>query len=131
MNWSLIFRLSLFGLFMAFATITIIPVRIEPICWAVIFLICAYIIAMRCKSKFFLHGLLVSLVNSVWITAAHFIFFDQYMNHHQNMATVNAQFPAGTNPRFLMLAFGPLYGAASGLLLGLLAFAGSRLVKRL
>jgi hypothetical protein len=71
LNWNLIFRLSLFGLAMAFATVYFKPSNIEPFCWLAIFIICAYLIAKNCTSKYFLHGLFVSLLNAVWITAAH------------------------------------------------------------
>jgi len=73
MNTKLIFQLSLFGLAMAIATVFWIPSNIEPIFWVVIFIICAYLIAKKSTGKYFLHGLLVSIVNSVWITAAHII----------------------------------------------------------
>ena len=68
MNRKLILQLSLFGLAMGIATVFVIPSNIEPIFWLVIFGICAYIIATRCSGRYFLHGLFVSLVNSVWIT---------------------------------------------------------------
>lgn len=51
MNWKLIFQLSLFGLAMAFATVTWIPSNIEPIFWLAIFIICAYLIATKCSAK--------------------------------------------------------------------------------
>jgi hypothetical protein len=78
MNKKLIFQLSLFGLAMAFAAVYFIPSDIEPLCWLVIFLVCAYIIAKKCSSKYFLHGLYVSLLNAVWITSIHILLFDTY-----------------------------------------------------
>ena len=82
MNWKLIFLLSLFGLAMGIATVFVIPSNLEPLFWLVIFVISAYIIAGRAPGKYFLHGLLVSIVNSVWITAAHVLLFDQYLATH-------------------------------------------------
>ena len=76
MDWKLIFQLSMFGLAIGIATVYVIPSSIEPIFWLIIFVICAVIIAKRRVGKPFLHGLLVSLVNSVWITAAHVLLFD-------------------------------------------------------
>ena len=69
MNWKLILLLSLFGLAMGIATVFFIPSNIEPVFWCIIFLICAWIIAKRARGHFFLHGLLVSIVNSVWIVS--------------------------------------------------------------
>ena len=71
MNWKLIFLLSLFGLFMAVATVYFIPSNIEPFCWLAIFLFCAYMIARNTATSRFLHGLCLGLANCVWITAAH------------------------------------------------------------
>ena len=65
LNFKLILALSMFGLAMSIATVFLIPSSVEPIFWLVIFLVCAYVIAKRAPSKFFLHGLLVSLANSV------------------------------------------------------------------
>jgi hypothetical protein len=128
MNWKLIFSLSLFGLAMAFATVFFIPSNIEPIFWLVIFIICAYIIAKKYTGKYFLHGFLVSLVNSVWITAVHVIFFGTYIANHPDMVSMTAQMPG--HPRLMMVIMGPLFGAAFGLILGLFAFIASKIVKK-
>lgn len=53
MNWNLVFGLSLFGLVMAFATVFVIPSKIELVFWLVIFLICAVLIARRLPSRQF------------------------------------------------------------------------------
>ena len=79
MNWKLILQLSLFGLGMAFATVFVIPSAVEPLCWLVIFPFCAYLVARRASGSYFLHGLLVGVLNSVWITAAHLLLFDRYL----------------------------------------------------
>jgi hypothetical protein len=129
MNWKLIFSLSLFGLFMALATVYFIPSDVEPFCWLIIFIICAYIIAKNCTSKYFLHGLLVSLVNSIWITAVHVILFDTYIAHHANEAAMMSKMPFPNHPRRMMLVIGPFIGLISGIVLGLFAYVASRIVK--
>lgn len=50
--------------------------------WLVIFLICAYVIAKRRPTGRFVHGLLLGLANSAWITAAHVLFLDRYLAGH-------------------------------------------------
>ncbi len=127
MNWKLIFLLSMFGLAMAIATVFAIPPKIEPLFWLAIFLVCAALIARRAPGKFFLHGLCVSLVNCLWITSAHVLFFDTYAaGHPEEMArSANAFLP----PRMLMLVIGPVIGIVSGLVLGLFAFVASKIVK--
>jgi hypothetical protein len=130
MNWSLIFKLSLFGLAMAFATVYFIPSNIEPFFWLLIFLVCAYLIAKNCSSKYFLHGLLVSIVNAVWITAAHIILFDRYISNHAKEAEMMKTMPMPNSPKLMMLMTGPVVGIASGLILGLFAFIAAKIMKR-
>jgi hypothetical protein len=129
MNWKFIFILSLFGLAMAVATVFFIPSTIEPIFWLVIFVICAYLIARNCSGKFFLHGFLVSLVNCVWITASHIIFFSIYIANHPKEAAMISKMPSPGSPRLMMLITGPVVGIVSGLILGLFAFFASKVFK--
>jgi uncharacterized protein YneF (UPF0154 family) len=130
MNWNLIFKLSLFGLVMAFATVYFIPSNIEPFCWLFIFIVCAYIIAKDCSSKYFLHGLLVGIANSVWITAAHILLFDKYISSHPNEAEMMTKMPMPGSPKLMMLLTGPIVGIISGLILGLFAFIASKIMKK-
>lgn len=130
MNWKLIFNLSLFGLCMGVATVFFIPSTIEPVCWLLIFIICAYVIAKRCFSKYFLHGFMVSILNAVWITAAHILLFDKYIANHPDETAMMSKMPLPDNPKLMMLLTGPLVGVVSGLILGLFAFVASKIVKR-
>ena len=131
-NWKLIFSLSIFGLAMAFATISIIPEKIEPVCWLIIFAICAYIVAKNVQGKYFFHGFLISIVNSVWITAAHVLSSATYIANHSNAAKMNASMPAmmQQHPRMAMLVMGLPFGIIFGLVLGLFCFIASKIVKK-
>ena len=126
MNWKLIFQLSVFGLIMAFATISLIPEKTEPAFWVVIFVFCAIVIARAAPGKYFLHGFCVSLVNCIWITGAHIFFYDSYVAHHADMASMYK----GIHPRAMMLVFGPAFGVAFGLVLGLFSFVASKLTDK-
>jgi hypothetical protein len=126
MNWKLIFGLSLFGLAMGIATVYAIPSNIGPLFWLVIFLICAAIIAIRATGKYFLHGLMVSIVNSVWITAAHVLLFDRYIASHAKEAAMMTSIPAP--PKLMMVVMGPIIGVVSGVVLGLFALVAHKLV---
>ncbi len=130
MNWKLIFYLSVFGLIMAFATISWVPQNIEPIFWLIIFIICAYWVAKKCSDKYFLNGFMISIINSIWITGAHIVFYASYMAHHPQMAHMESQMPMPEHPRLMMLITGPVFGAVSGLVLGLFSFIASKLVKK-
>jgi len=132
MNWKLILQLSLLGLVMAFGTVSIIPEKIEPACWLVIFFFCAYIIAKKCTEKYFLHGFVLSLFNCVWITVIHTSYYTTYILHHADMSPAQMHMPAPmlTHPRELMLITGPIFGVVSGLFQGLFAFIASKIVKK-
>jgi hypothetical protein len=133
MNWKLVFLLSLFGLAMGIATVSIIPSTVEPFCWLVIFLICAYLIARHAPGKFFFHGFMVSIVNSVWVTLAHASMFYTYAaNHPEYMQMVEGLPPTlAGHPRRLMFLIGPISGVIFGLILGLFSWLASRLVRRM
>jgi hypothetical protein len=132
MNWKLIFQLSVFGLIMAVATVSLIPQSIEPFFWLAILIISAWVIAKAAHGKYFLHGFLVCLVNCVWIIAAHTIFYDSYIAHHPDMANMNKSMPASlaTHPRLVLAITGPVFGILSGLVLGAFALIASKIIKK-
>jgi uncharacterized membrane protein len=129
MSWKLILGLSLFGLAMGFATVFALPPRNEPYAWIAIFVVCAYIIAKRAPSKYFLHGLCVSLMNSVWVTGAHVLLFDKYLAGHAREAMMAAKLAQIGTPKVVMAVTGPIVGLVSGIVLGLLAVILSKFVQ--
>ena len=129
MNWKLIFQLSIFGLAMGIATVFVIPSKIEPAFWLVIFLICAYLIAKRCRAWQFFHGLLLGLANSIWITAAHVMWFDTYIARHAQEAAMMQNSTLAASPKLMMVMVGPVVGLLSGVILGVFAFIAGKLIK--
>jgi hypothetical protein len=130
MNWKLIFGLSLFGLAMAIGSVYFIPEKYEWIFWLVIFLICAYLIAKHAPGKYFLHGLMVSIVNSIWITITHIAFYTTYVANHPSWLEMNAKMPLADHPKRMMAISGPVIGVISGIVLGLFAVIASKIVKK-
>jgi hypothetical protein len=130
MNGKLIFQLSLFGLAMAIATVYFIPSDIAPLFWLIIIIISAYLIAKNCTEKYFLHGLLVSILNSVWVTSIHIILIVPFMANNPREAEMMAKMPMPDSPRLMMLMTGPVVGVIFGIILGLFAFAASKIVKK-
>ncbi|HZS37837.1 MAG TPA: hypothetical protein VFF06_13460 [Polyangia bacterium] len=130
LDGKLIAALSLFGLAMGLATVFVIPSSVEPFCWLAIFVVCAYVIARRAPGRYFLHGFLVSLVNSVWVTAAHVTFFESYLARHPQEAAMMTRMPLPDSPRVMMLMTGPVVGVVSGLVLGLFAFVAGKITRR-
>lgn len=127
-NWKIILQLSLFGLVMAFGTVSLIPQKVEPVFWLVIFIFCAIVIAKVCTSNYFLHGFLVSMVNSVWITFVHAIFLTTYLAHHPGMEKLPELVP--THPRYNMMIWGPVFGIMFGLILGLFALIAGKISQK-
>ena len=125
MNWVLILGLSLFGLVMGVATVFVIPSTIEPAFWLAIFVISAVAIATRAPGRPFLHGLCVSLVNSVWITGVHVLLFRAYAARHGAEIAM-----MGSRPRLMLLLTGPIFGLVSGCVLGVFAIIAAKLLGR-
>jgi amino acid permease len=130
MNIRLMFQLSLIGLAMGLATVFWIPSSIEPIFWFMIFVICAYFIALKSSGKYFMSGFWVSIANCVWITSAHILFFQTYISSHPQEADMMTKMPLSDSPRLMMLITGPIIGIISGLVLGLFAFIASRILQK-
>jgi hypothetical protein len=129
MNWKIVFQLSIFGLIMAFATISLIPEKIEFVFWLFVFIFSAYVIAKVCRGKYFLHGFMVSIINCIWITGAHIIFYSTYIANHPGMAKMSHDHPfLPTHPRVAMLITGPFVGIICGIIIGLFAVIASKIV---
>jgi hypothetical protein len=132
MNWKLIFQLSIFGLIMAFGTVSLIPQNVEPAFWLVIFIFCAWVIAKACTGKYFLHGFFTGLVNCFWITAVHVAFFQKYIAGHKQMDSMITDMPASfsTHPRVAMAIAGLGFGILSAIILGLFSLVASKIAQK-
>jgi len=130
MNAKLILQLSLFGLAMGLGTVFFIPSAVEPICWLLVFIVCAYFIGKRAPRLHFLHGLLLGLANSVWVTASHILFVDRYLTTHAREAAMMASSPNFGSPRLMMLVVGPVVGIISGIVIGVLAWIAGKIFKQ-
>ena len=130
MNWKLILQLSLFGLAMGLATVFFISSTVEPVCWLVVFVVCAYVIARRAPGRPFLHGVAVGLANSVWVTAVHAILLNEYLARHAREAAMMSSMPMPDSPRLMMAMTGPIIGLVSGIVLGVFAVIATKLVKQ-
>ena len=115
---------------MAIGTVYFIPGNIELLIWLPIFLICAYVIGKKAPGKYFQHGFMVSLFNCVWITGAHILFSDTYLEGHREEAEMFSQGPMPTHPRLMMLLVGPVFGVIFGLVLGLFSFIAAKMMRK-
>jgi hypothetical protein len=131
MRWTLIFLLSLFGLAMAAVTVgAIVPSNVAQVLWLPIFLISAYVIAVRAGGRFFTHGLAVGIANSFWMTVIHGLFVETFMANNPQETAMLASMPMPHRPRLMMALVGPLVGVVSGAIIGILAALAARLFGR-
>lgn len=129
MSWKLVFALSLFGMAMGVATVYVVPSDREPLFWLGIFVVCAWLIAKRAPSKYFLHGMCTSLLNSVWITAAHVALFGKYVAGHAREVALSGPLTQQVGSvKIAMAVTGPVVGIVSGVVLGAIAWVLSKFV---
>ncbi|MEN0053696.1 MAG: hypothetical protein AAGC65_08505 [Mucilaginibacter sp.] len=129
MNLNLLIKLSLFGLVMGIATAFFIPSNIEGILWLIIFIVCAYLIAKNCSQMYLTNGFCLSLLNCVWIIAAHAVFYHYYEKGHAQEAAIYNGNPYKIAPQLAMAIMGIFTGIVSGLVQGIFAFIASKIVK--
>jgi hypothetical protein len=129
MNWKLIFVLSLFGLAMGVLTVFVIPSKVEPVFWLAIFCLSAFLIARDRATGHFVHGLMVGIVNSVWVTCTQIVLLHQYIAHHPKEVEMMKSMPFPDSPRVMMVLTGPMIGVISGCVLGLFAYVAGKFVK--
>jgi uncharacterized membrane protein YGL010W len=130
MNWRLILSLSAFGLIMGIASVLGWTKGIEGVLWGIIQLFCAVWIARRVAEKHFYHGLTVGLISGTVAPLIQFILFPIYVSNNPEFMESFTQAPAPVSPRYFPLVLAPLIGSASGLVLGLLAWAVGKIFKK-
>jgi thiamine transporter ThiT len=130
MNWKLIFALSLFGVVMALATTMGYIHELEMLLWLLIFILYAIIIVNNTTEKYFLHGLLISILNGVWIAVIHVLLFHTYKTHNPEVMANYKKMPHFAGSRAMILIYGPIIGAITGLVAGLFAFIAGKIMRK-
>ena len=130
MNWKLLFTLSLFGVAMGIASLFGLTGKLEPVLWLFIFILYAVGIAKRVQSKHFLHGLLVSVFNGLWIGVIHSAFSSTYFENNPDMLEGFQKLPQFVGPQVMMLVMGPLIGAATGVIAGLFTLIAAKMMVK-
>jgi hypothetical protein len=132
MNWKLIFLLSLAGLAMSYLTVSILNMNMENIAWGVIILFYGYMVARYCNEKYFLNGFMISIVNCVWVTGVHLLFFNEYIaNHAEMVKNMDLFHMNATQPKISMLLTGPVVGIVFGIVVGAVSWLFSKIVKKM
>lgn len=130
MNWRLLFFLSFCGLLMGTGTELFIPMKMQPFCWGAIFIICAIIIDLNCKKKFFLNGFFLGIFAWTWMTLILILFYHTKTAFSSDAKTINSQMPYPDFPRLMLLCCGVLLGITSGIIQGSLAFVSLKFLKQ-
>jgi hypothetical protein len=125
MSWKLVLALSLFGLSMGVATAFVIPSTIEPYAWLAIFGVSGYVIAKQAPGRYVLHGILVSILDAIWVTGAHVALYDKYVVVHRSIL---AMAPHLGSPPVTMAAAGAVVGIVGGIALGVFAWVSSKFI---
>jgi hypothetical protein len=133
MKLRLILQLSLIGLALALGDVFFIPASLSSILWLALYVFYAYAIARSCRTLRFAHGLLLGLVNSTWITAAHEVFVKRYLERHplelSMIDMVHSALHIKGSPRDIMSVTGPVSGLTVGCVIGVFAVVAGLMRK--
>lgn len=130
MNFKLLPGLSLFGLAMAYITISWDSPRLEQTIWLLITLLSAWLIAKYAERLYFLHGFLVNILNGIWTIYIHTRFLDSYLTHHPKEITLflNMQAQLKISISQAIALKESTVAVISGIVLGLISVAAARIM---
>jgi hypothetical protein len=132
MKWTLILRLSAIGLVLALGSIFFISPNLEPLLWLAVFLYYAYAIGNGTRTWRFLHGLLLGILNSVWVVLVHGAFLPRYLaGHPREIQMLDMVRSAGlpVAPGLIMSFTGVTVGALEGIMIGVFAIVAGMMAK--
>jgi cytochrome bd-type quinol oxidase subunit 1 len=132
MKWTLILRLSLIGLVLAVGSVYFISPNLEPLLWLGVFFYYAYGIGNGTRTLRFWHGLLLGILSSLWVVAAHEVFLTPYLaGHPREVAMIAMVHQAGlaASPRAIMSFTGTFTGFLEGIVIGVFAIVAGMMVR--
>ncbi len=132
MKWKLILRLSLIGLVLALGSIVFISPNFESLLWLGVLIYYAQALGNGTRTLLFLHGLLLGILNSIWVVAIHASFLSRYLATHPREVSMldmvrAAKIPA--DPRVIMAFTGITVGILEGIVIGVFAMIAGMMVK--
>ena len=130
MNWRLIFLLSLLSIVLAIASILGFVKSYEWLMWLIIGVYCGWQFAGRVSDDYFLHGFYLGILDGILNSVAKALFFNPYISNNPRMVEEFSNLPQDLSPQVVLLIMGPIIGAFSGVVFGVLAFLASRVRKR-
>ena len=132
MKWTLILRLSAMGLALALGSVFFISPNLEPLLWLAVFLYYAYAIGNGTRTWRFVHGLLLGILNSLWVVGARDVFLTRYLGGHpREIQVVSLVHTSGLplSARWIMSFTGVAVGVIEGIMIGVFAVVAGMMVK--
>lgn len=132
MKWTLILRLSAIGLVLALGSIFFISPNLEPLLWLAVFLYYAYAIGNGTRTDRFFHGLLLGILNSIWVVLLHDAFLTRYLaSHPREVQMLDMVHSAGFSvaPGLIISFTGVTVGVLEGIMIGVFAVVAGMMAK--
>lgn len=127
MNWYIIILLSLLGFIMGAFSLKGLTQGIELYLWLTLGIFSVFLIVCNVDERYFLHAFLVGLFWGIANAATQSTFFDMYMSNNAPDTDLK-KLPEMISPRLFALLMGPITGAVTGGMLGLLAFLTKKIL---
>lgn len=132
MKWTLILRLSAIGFVLALGSIFFISPNVEPLLWLAVFFYSAYAIGNGSQTWRFFHGVVLGILNSVWVVLLHDVFLTRYLaGHPREVQMIDIVHSEGlaASARWIMSFTGVTVGIVEGIVIGVFAVVAGMMVK--
>lgn len=131
MNARLVVTLSLLGLLIGIGSVTgIIRSGIESVAWIGVCIVSAIAIIRVAPGRPFRHGFVTGFLGGVLSQLVQVLFFDRYLAFNTDATAGFQRLPPGLPPRIFVLLCSPFVAAFFGVLIGALAWAGARVLRK-
>jgi hypothetical protein len=128
MKWTLILKLSLIEIALAVASIFFISPNAETILWLASVLFYAYAIGNGTRQYRFFHGMVLGILNGIWVSTTRSIFLARYLAGHP-IAVTTIDMISHSRPRLSLTATAIVTGIGQGIVIGVFAVVAGFMVK--
>src|SRR5262245_61113186 len=131
LNWKIIKKLALLGLAMGVATVWGWVGSYEGLVWLLVAVVCAVTIGHVVARQHFQHGVITGVIISLVAQMLQVIFFPIYLANNLGHTADFNQLPIDFPPRLFNLILTPFIAAASGIVLGAMAWGAARAAPKI
>lgn len=115
---------------MGFASVFGLTQQYEWLMWLLIGIFCAWVFARKVSDDFFLHGFYLGILDGIFNSVIESAFFSTYLANNPRMVEGLKDMPEAVPPALIILIMGPIVGALSGVVFGLLTVIASKIAKK-